>query len=429
MGSGKAVGEGGLSGNAGWGVGGGVVASVCRLLIFVVLAKGYAEEQVGWLMVALAIVTPLSYLLNMELRLVLVTDTTGRVSAGVSLAMRLISNGMLAVLLLGGCWLMRDIWGTERIAVLLLVGAVRGVESMTDIYLGVLQKHERMKQVAVSQGVKTVLVLLWALGMAGWTENVWVLLPGWVAAVALIGVIYDRPQAKRYEKVGVQWDRAALRRVARLGLPTGVFVTMTSVNHNVGRYFLAGLQGEAKVAYFVAMWFVVAGVATLQNGVNQAVLGRWAKYYAANTVEFWRLLGRVLGVCWAGMAVLVGLVWWQGELIVRLIARQEYADQVYGGQGSGGMPVFVVVMLSGWLMLTGMVLGDAVVAAQRFKSRMAAVGLGLAVNALLCWSLVGSCGLAGAAWAAVAGSGVTALVCGVVLMKLRRTEINGHSAS
>ena len=419
MGQGRAVGRGGLSGNAGWGAGGGIVASVCRLLIFVVLAKGYPKEQVGWLMVALAIVTPLSYLLNMELRLVLVTDTAGRVSAGVSLALRLISNGVLAVVLLVGCAIMRDSWGADRIAVLLLVGAVRAAESITDIYLAVLQKHERMKQVAVSQGAKTVLVLLWALGMARWTESVWLLLPGWVAAVAVIGVIYDRRQAKRYEKVRVEWDKASLAQVAALGLPTGIFVTMTSVNHSVGRYFLAGLQGEAMVAYFVAMWFVVAGLATLQNGVNQAVLPRWAKYYATDIGEFWKLLGRVSLICWAGMAMLVGLVWWQGEVILRLIARQEYADQVYGGGSSGGIPVFVVVVAAGCLMLTGMIWAEAVVAAQRFKSRMVAVGLGLAVNGLMCWWLVGSYGLAGAAWAAVAGSAVTALACGVVLGRLR----------
>ena len=78
--------------------------------------------------------------------------------------------------------------------------------------------------------------------------------------------------------------------------------------------------------------------------------------------------------------------------------------------------LFFMMICAGCLLLTGMILGDAIIACHRFKSRVAAVGLGLVVNVIVCWRYVGDYGLKAAVWAAVLSAMVTTLACGIVLI-------------
>ena len=396
--------------NTAWAVAGNGFYAGGRFVAFVLLTQLLSTEQVGQFVLALAIVTPLSFLVNMELRLVLVTDTQGRVDAGHCLTTRLMSNVVLVGCLGGLCWALHEAaprqWGWDMSVVLLWAGAVRMVESWADVYLAVLQKHERMKHVAISQGLKTGLLLVWVL-LAGKVRGdiVWVL-QGWVGIIVLVGWYYDHRQAARYASVRPKWSGRASEQLLRWGFPLGVFVAITSVNASVAQYFIKFSWGDTVVAYYGALVFVVGGLASVQNGVNQSVVPRLARYWAESGRDFWRLLAKVVGWSWVVLAGVLVLVWWQGELILGLFYPAEYAEQ---GR------VFAVVMLGGCFLLTGMTLGDAVVACQRFKSRAMAVGLGMTVNVALCWLYVDEHGLAGAAWAAVVSSGVTMLACGGVL--------------
>jgi len=410
--------KGSLSTNAAWAVAGNISYGAGRLLIFVILAKAFDQEQVGQFVLSLAIVTPLSFLLNMELRLVLVTDTKGLVDVGYCLAVRLVSNAVLALVLLGFCEVMRNGWGWDgdKIALMLLVGGVRMVESMADLYLGVLQKHERMKNVAISQTLKTLAVLLCAALAAQWSDDIWPVVAGWLLAVLLVGWYYDRRCAWRHQPVGIHWSSGVSKDLVKLAFPLGIFVTITSFNDGVGRYFVGYFMGDAVVAYLAAMLFVVTGAAAVQNGVNQSVLPRLAVYYASNIDAFWKLLRRVLALSWLAMAGLLAVVWWQGKLIVRIISRTEYVDYLYAPEQVKDVPLFVLVIFAGCVLLTGMIVGSALMACHRFKSNLAAVALGLAVNVIICWLYVGDYGVRAAAWAGIFSAGITTLVCTIVLV-------------
>jgi len=416
---------GSLSVNTVWAVLGNLFFAGGRFLIFMILAKTFSEQQVGRFVLALAIVTPLSFLLNMELRLVLVTDTRGEVKAGYCLGTRIASNLLLVMVLGLGCVLMRSLcgWQWNQCVILLLAGGVRMVESIADIAIAVLQKYERMKNVAISQMLKTLGVLLCAVGVAHWADNlIWVLL-GWLLMVGGVFWFYDRRRAGRYVSMKVCWRQSEVVRLCKQAFPLGVFVTITTFHEGVSRYFVAHYQGEAVVAYFATMLFVMAGAASVQNGVNQAVLPRLARYYAGNISDFWKLLGKVLGGSWLVMLAGLLVVAWQGRRIVALIARPEYAEYLYSPQRQSVWPIFVIVVLGGCLTLTSMILGDAIVACHRYKSRMIAVALGAVVNIGVCWRYIPDYGLKAAAWAGVVSAGVIVLICvSVLLLSVERKK-------
>jgi len=407
------VGEGRLSANACWGVLGNLLYVGGRFLIIVLLTKYWPSREVGQIALALAIVTPISFLINMELRLVLVTDTRRQVSVQDCLGVLSVSNllllGVLAALWGAG----GSRWSGQLPLAVLLVGLIRNAESWADVYLGVLQKNELMKRVAVSQAIKTAAVLGCAAVLAAARAPIVWMLVSWLVATVVAAWLYDSRQARRWSAVKVRWRRGAIAGLVRRAFPLGVFVTMTCLNARLSQYFIGYYLSEADVAYFAVMLNFVAGATAMQNGVNHAVLPRLARYHADKVGAFWKLLVTVLGLCWLGGAMLFAAVWWKAPGILTVLYSAEYARH------SG---VFVVVGAAVAPVLTSMVLGDAVVACGKYKSRMFAVALGLAVNAALCWTMVGRYGLYGAAWAAVASSAVISLVCAVVLLVGRRAS-------
>jgi len=409
-----------LSKNSAWAVAGNIMAAGGRFLIVVVLVKFLPSEKVGQALLGLAIVTPLSYLINMELRLVLVTETKEQISVGHYLTTRLVSNVILAIFLLVLCAIQRERWGWEKNAIILLVGAIRAAESWTNIYLAVLQKHERMKYVAISGGLKVTLVLAWAAAMSLLTKQIHLVLLGWPGAVLLVGWFFDRRFASHFSDVRPHWDKSAFSRLVRLGFPLGIFVAVAILNQSVAQYFISGMLSDSAVAYFGCLGSFVIGAQAIQNGVNQSVLPRLARYFVQTRAEFWKLLGKVLALSWLVMGIGLILVWYQGELILRLAYSGEYAQ--YAG-------LFFLVVLAGCILLTGMILGDAIIACQRFKSRLLAVVLGLIVNVLICWLFIGRYGLAAAVWAAVISSGVTTLTCAGVLVIAARSKVDQPSVS
>ena len=119
---------------------------------------------------------------------VYVTDTKGWIQVGHCLATRLWSNLVLLFLLalLGLFGWKFASWQGQRILIIFLVGAVRMAESWADIYLGVMQKRERMKNWAISQCVKTSAVLIWAAFLPLLNLDIWWLLVGWAAVTFVV---------------------------------------------------------------------------------------------------------------------------------------------------------------------------------------------------------------------------------------------------
>jgi len=407
--------QGRLSVNTAWAMMGNIFYAGGRFLIFVILAKHFTSGQVGRVDFVLAVVTPISFLFNMELRSVFVTHTKDFLRAGHCLATRIISNGVFAIFLLGFLLVIQNRWEEEKCLLLVLAGMIRMAESWADVYLGVLQKHEQMKCWSISQIIKTSGVLIWAVVICWADKNIVWILGGWLV-VTILGVwFYDRVQARKFESVHLRFDWKMSWWLVRNGFPLGIFVTLAILNQQVAKYFIASAQGlgDSAVAYFGVMMNFVFGAVAVQNGVNQAVLPRLARYFAHDKSEFIQLLKRVLGWSWLVMLVMLAVVWWRGDFILKVFYSEEYARQA---------SLFTLVILAGCILLTGMILGDAIVACQKFKSRMTTVALGLLVNVILCWQFVGQYGLKGAVWAAVASSLVTTLSCAVVLIKSLLTE-------
>lgn len=402
-----------LAGNTLWSFLGTAIFAGGRFAIIVLLTKQFDSEQVGRLLLAMAIVTPVAFLINMELRSVFVTDTHHRIAPDHCLHIRKYSNLIFLLMLLTLVnWPGWD-WSWQKKTIIVLMGCVRSVESWADIYFGVLQKSEKMIYWAISRISKVVLVLVWAVVLPFFSDSiVWFPL-GWFLVVAAVTWFYDRPVARGHLGAATaDIPPPDYRRLIKSGAILGLFTALSILNHQAPQYFIARVLGDKHVAYFGVVILFVNGIVLVQNSINHAVISRMAVYYRQDTLKFLGLIGKLLLMTGSIMALALLVVKWQGDLILSVLFSAEYA---------GLSDLFFVVFAAGAVLVLGMILGDAVIATQQFTGRMAAVALGLGVNIAVCMFYLDTHGLTAAAWATFL-SAVTITVSYAVLLiwNLRR---------
>ncbi len=392
--------------NAIWAASGNMIFAIGRMLILMLLAKNYYSDSVGQVFFALAVVTPINYLVNMESRSVYVTDPRGMISFGSCMATRLMTNGLFILVIAIVCIVFRR-WGGYQCMLIILAAGVRLAESWADLFLAVLQKSEQMKLWAISQITKTIGVLLGVLLLPLVSGQIHWMLIVWIVVTVLVVFLYDRRQAGRFAEMAWDFTGCIRRQLIKKAMPLGVFTAISILNQQIAQYYLKIHMDDSANAYWGVLFGVVAGACAVQNGVNQALLPRLAKYYAESRRQFSLLLGKLLVISWLGMLIMVFIVYKWGPDILMILTSDEYARQQH---------LFIQVVYTGCILLTAMILGDAVIACHCFKSRVLAVALGLAVNIIICHRYIPTDGLAAGVWATIASQSMTLLVCIIVIV-------------
>jgi O-antigen/teichoic acid export membrane protein len=396
--------------NFSWIFVGNVVYAACQWGILVVLAKLGTPEMVGQFTLGLAVTAPVVMFTNLHLEAIQVTDARHQYLFSDYLGLRLISTGLALLVIAGITLVTRYRW--ETAIVILLVGLAKAFESISNIFYGLFQKHERMDRIAVSMMIKGSLsLLLLSIGVYVGGSVLWGLV-GLAVAWALVLVGYDirsgalilktsppRPQvevAGEPELAVALWPRWQLGKLGRLvwlALPLGFVMMLTSLNSNIPRYFIERYLGERELGIFAAIAYLMMAGGIMVNALGESATLRLAKYYAAgNSTAFCTLLLKLLGIgaLLGVVGVLLALV--AGSEILKLFYRPEYAEYA---------DLFVWLMVAAGISYVSSFLGTGMTAARYFRIQMTVFALVTSTSATACFWLIPSSGLRGAAIALI----------------------------
>ncbi|HEY3296729.1 MAG TPA: lipopolysaccharide biosynthesis protein [bacterium] len=391
-----------LRANFAWTLSGNVVYAGCQWGMLVALAKLGTPEWVGQFALGLAVTAPVLLFANLQLRSVQATDVEDQYRFGHFLALRLLMLG-LAVLCIAGVILISG-FGRQAALVVAAVGLAKSFESISDVYYGLMQKHERMDRIAKSMMIKGPLSLAALAAGTYVTRSVAI----GVAAMAVVWlgvlVLYDMRSGRMILKAnGARvdgkplWNGAVLRRLAWLALPLGVVMMLNSLNANIPRYAVEQRLGQWELGIFAALAYLQIAESTVINALGQSATPRLAAYFMQRQMPLFNLLNRRLllmgiGMGAAGVAVALGC----GHFILTLIYRPEYAEY---------SSVFVWLMAGAALSNVAGFIGYGLTAAKCFRVQMPLlIGESLVLTAA-CFLLVPVSGLMGAAIAYVIAKG------------------------
>jgi O-antigen/teichoic acid export membrane protein len=418
--------------NFSWTFIGNAVYAACQWGMLIVMAKLGNPEMVGQFTLGLAITAPVIMFTNLHLRSVQATDAKRQYLFGDYLGLRLISIGLALFLILGVTFAAGYRWRTSLI--ILVIGLAKAFEAISDVFYGLIQQHERMDRIAMSMMIKGPLSLL-LLGVGVYLTNsaLWGAV-GLAVAWAIVLVSYDihsgalmlnrLPRTLQSEISGTgylsmalrpRWHLETQRQLIWLSLPLGVVMMLISLNSNIPRYFIERYLGERELGFFAAIAYLMVAGGMVVNALGESVNARLAKYYAAgDSTAFRTLLFKLLliGALLGGTGVLVALV--AGRQILTLLYQREYAEYAN---------LFVWLMLATGINYVSSFLGYGMMAARYFRIQIPIFASVTTISAMICFWLIPTLGLLGAAIALVVGAVLQAgISLGVIVHALHKLK-------
>jgi O-antigen/teichoic acid export membrane protein len=408
----------GLRRSAAWAFAGNAVYAGTQWLALVALARLGSPAAVGQFALGMAICAPVVLLANLQLRSVLATDARDEHAWPDYLGLRALTTVLALVVIAAIAGLG---YGGDTAHVIALAGLAKAIEGVSDLYYGLLQKHERMDVMARS------LVLRGVLGLGGLVvglalaADVRVAVAGMAGAWAVVLAVHDVPAAAAALRSGPpgrlagarapRWRRAAQEALVRLALPLGVTTMFLSLQQNIPRYVVEHHLGEAALGIFAVMVYVqVAGEIAIR-ALGQTAMPRLARHWAAGErAAFDALLVRLLALGAALGVAGVALAATAGEVVL---------DVLFGAAYAAEAAVFTWVMVAAALTWLGSLLGYAASATRAFARFTAPYAAVTALALIAAVALIPRHGLMGAAWAMAVTGAATCLAPLAILSSQR----------
>jgi len=372
--------------------------------MLIIIAKLSTPETVGRFVLALAVTAPAIMFANMNLRAVMATDASKRFSFDEYIGLRVITTTAALFVIL--CITAAAGWGLELSMVIVAVAAAKAVESISDVFYGLMQQHERMDSISVSLIIKG-LVSLTALSAGIYlTGSIFWGTVGLAAAWTLPLVLYDIPRVRsvlapplsylsdasadcrRRAALLPRFNPATLKTLALLALPLGIATLLASLLTNIPRYFIQGAMGERALGIFGAMSYVIIIGARVITALGESASPRLAKYHASKEERrFTTLLLKTVGIgaLLGAAGVAASLV--AGKEILTLLYSTEYAEDVNA---------FVWLMTAAGIGYAGAFLQYGITAARDFKALPIIQLVSMAVLLFSCAILIPAYGILGA---------------------------------
>jgi O-antigen/teichoic acid export membrane protein len=351
--------------NFSWTFLGNVVFAACLWGILAVLTKLGSPDIVGRFALGSAIATPGFMFANLQLRVVLATDASQahqfRDYLGVRLVMLPVALVVVLVIAVLG-------YNREQALVIGMFGLVRFFESLSDLFYGFAQKHERVDLVAGSLWIRGLSALALSGGAFWLTGNLAASLGGMAGAWLLTVVFFDWPHLRRLIKGAgeltlvprLQWG--IFRNIVWLALPLGVVMLLINLRNTIPRTFLESSFGEDQLGIFAALSYLVIAGSTVIMALSQSSIARLSRYFAEGRREiFQSTIIKLLGV-----GVLIGL----GGILVASLAGGPLLTILYAEEYADHTGLFVVIMVGGALLYLGSLLGAPVSAMREFRVQL-----------------------------------------------------------
>jgi O-antigen/teichoic acid export membrane protein len=398
--------------NFSWTFAGNMLYSACQWGMLAVIAKFGSPEMVGQFTLGLAFTAPLFMFSNLQLRAIQATDTKQEYKFRDYLGLRLIATGLTILITLGITWKSGYRWDTTLVVIGLSLS--KAVDSISDVFSGLIQQHERMDLIAISSMMRGLISLLFlAIGVYLTHSVFWGTL-GLSVASAIVLVGYDIPRGalmfrdatsrlnpaskpETGDPLKPDWHWGKLKQLLWLSLPLGFTMMLISLNTNIPRYFINQYLGERELGLFAAISYSMVAANMLVGALGQSATPRLAKYYAAgNRHAFGALLFKLVSI---GLIIgIVGILVVKigGKEILTILYRPEYAQPQY-------LEIFLLLMVSTAISNVSSFLGYGMTAIRYFSVQLPLLILVTGISALSCYWLIPNMGLRGAAIALLIG--------------------------
>lgn len=311
-----------------WSIIGNIVYAFSQWGVLISISKIGSTAMVGEFALGLAISAPIYMFLNFQLRAIQASDAKDQFTFQQYCGLRVSSSAL--AFLLSGLIAFCTSYPLEQKLVIIMIALAKGIESISDISYGLLQKHEHMERIAKSLIVRGLATLFVISGILYFSGNLMAALSGQCLVWLGVLLLYDVKHASKIAHFRPDFDQRRLRPLLWEGLSMGGTSLLTSLNTNIPRYFIGHYHGTFALGIYIAIESFTAVPQTLADALSHSMMPQMAKNFARGEKDKFRLVLRklmIIGVVMAILQVVVAI--FAGKFVLTLMYTADYAPYAF----------------------------------------------------------------------------------------------------
>lgn len=362
-----------------WLVGGNFVFAFSQWVILIFFARMTNQENLGQYALALAIVTPIFAVGNLQLRPLYILDVNSEQKYTYIhfYYLRLICSFIALA-----CCLVLGLFFNVSILVLLLVGLLKFFESYSDIIYAYYNAHDQTQLISKSLFLKgTLSVLSVAVGL--YLFDFYTALILFLIVYLVVWLFIDNLYIQKTQEIKkMSLDLGMMKSAIPMGISLGI-VTLQS---NIPRLFLDQYASIEAVGIFTVLsYFIIVGSIFI-NSICQYLSPRLTHAWNHNRAYFKKLLSMALLVAGGLGLIAIFLSYFMGEFVLKL---------VYGAEYIAYADAFVLTMVAGFILYLATVLGYTLTAIGFIKQQVYLFSIVLIFSVLVSYLCIPEYGIIG----------------------------------
>lgn len=377
--------------DSGWLLGANLARNLGLIVITILLARYTAPAVVGQYALALAIATPVFVFAQLGLKGVYLTHSS-QIQFRAYVRVQVIAS-LIALLLV--CFVAL-VFMPKLLLVIFLVGTVKTVDTLADLFTGPLQSHDSTR--IIFWGVTaSALVSSLAAGLTlHFSRSLELTLCSLTLASAVTSIftvcipalqIIHREEATARIELG-----SGVIEVLRAGLPAGLGGAVLALTASAPQYFLAACWTNEDVAHYAIFFYIVMIADILVSTVSQGWIRKAREHNSSKSAANKGFLGYTMVVSgvWTAIMLPVSLVGLGASyLLIPVVFGSEYALRM-----SVLIPIFIVIMLMPLLNFSNI----AVIVRNLYRHAFTLSGSSAVASVALGALLIPPFGVSGAFW-------------------------------
>ena len=362
-----------------WLVGGNFVFAFSQWVILIFFARMTNQENLGQYALALAIVTPIFAVGNLQLRPLYILDVNSEQKYTYThfYYLRLICSFIALA-----CCLVLGLFFNVSILVLLLVGLLKFFESYSDIIYAYYNAHDQTQLISKSLFLKgTLSVLAVAVGL--YLFDFYTALILFLIVYLVVWLFIDNLYIQKTQEIKkISLDLGMMKSAIPMGISLGI-VTLQS---NIPRLFLDQYASIQAVGIFTVLsYFIIVGSIFI-NSICQYLSPRLTHAWNHNRAYFKKLLSMALLIAGGLGLIAIFLSYFMGEFVLNL---------VYGAEYVAYTDAFVLTMVAGFILYLATVLGYTLTAIGFIKQQVYLFSIVLIFSVLVSYLCIPEYGIVG----------------------------------
>ena len=362
-----------------WLVGGNFIFAFSQWVILIFFARMTNQENLGQYALALAIVTPIFAVGNLQLRPLYILDVNSEQKYTYTNFYYL---RLICAFIALACCLVLGLFFNVSILVLLLVGLLKFFESYSDIIYAYYNAHDQTQLISKSlflKGTLSVLAVAVALYLFDFYTALILFLIVYLGVWLFIDNLYIQ-KTQEIKKMSLDLG------IMKSAIPMGISLGIVTLQSNIPRLFLDQYASIEAVGIFTVLsYFIIVGSIFI-NSICQYLSPRLTHAWNHNRAYFKKLLSMALLVAGGLGLIAIFLSYFMGEFVLNL---------VYGAEYVAYTDAFVLTMVAGFILYLATVLGYTLTAIGFIKQQVYLFSIVLIFSVLVSYLCIPEYGIIG----------------------------------